>query len=111
MAILQGSNNPLVIQFDADISEIPQIVISLWCDAPKYFQKPLKVWTRDDISITADTAVCPLTEEETASFPRADLVLEAKGLDDNDNTVFWSQYVIGVENRRDKIISMTQTEG
>ncbi len=111
MAILQGSNNPLVIQFDADISNIPVLVISLWCDKLRYAGKALKTWTTDDISINGDTAVCQLTESETAKFPDSELILEAKGLDDHANTIFWDQYPIDVKARHDKTIRLMQTEG
>ena len=111
MAILQGSNNPLVIQFDADISNIPVLVISLWCDKLRYAGKAIKTWTTEDIVVSGDTAVCQLTENETGKFPDADLILEAKGLDNHGNTVFWDQYTVNVQSRHDKVIHLTQTEG
>lgn len=111
MAILQGSNNPLVIQFDADISNIPVLVISLWCDKLRYAGKALKTWETQDIQVSGDTAICQLTESETAKFPDAELILEAKGLDANNNTMFWDQYTIDVKGRHDKVIRLMQTEG
>ena len=111
MAILQGSNNPLVIQFDADISSFPVLVISLWCDKLRYAGKAIKIWKTDEMSVSGDTAICKLTESETSKFPESDLILEAKALDDDGNTVFWDQYPIDVQMRHDKVIRLTKTEG
>ena len=109
--IIQGSNNPLVIQFDADISGIPTLVVSLWCDMAGYFGRALKTWERDDMTISGDTAMCEITEAETRAFPTSKLILEAKGLDTDGNTVFWDAYPVDVKNRHDKVITLTQTGG
>lgn len=108
--IIQGSNNPLVIQFDASIADMPALVVTLWSDTARYPYKMLKRWDRDNMTIDNDTAVCPLTEAETKAFPNGDLVIEAKGLDGDGNTIFWDQYALNVKTRRDKIIMLTQTE-
>jgi len=109
--IIQGSNNPLVIQFDADVSGIPTLVVSLWCDMAGYFNKPLKTWERSDMTINGDTAACDITEQETRNFPSAKIILEAKGLDGDGNTVFWDAYPVDIKTRHDKIITLTQTGG
>ena len=109
--IIQGSNNPLVIKFDADISTIPRLVVTLWSDMPGYAGQPVKLWELEDMTINSDTAVCPITEAETKALPTSALVLEAKGLDGDGNTVFWDQYKIDLLRRRDKIITLTQTGG
>lgn len=107
--IIQGSNNPLVIQFDADVSGIPVIIVSLWNS--KNTGNPIKVWTRNEMTISGDTAICPLEESETKALQNSQLVLEAKGLDSDGNTVFWDDYPISVKRRFDKIITLTQTGG
>lgn len=109
--IILGSNNPLVIQFDADVSGLPTLVVSLWWNVQGHMNSPLHVWERADMSINEDTAVCEITEAETSALPTANLVLEAKGLDSNGNTVFWDAYPVDVLNRRDKVIHLTQTGG
>lgn len=109
--IIQGSNNPLVIQFDAVVDSIPVLVVTLWSDAYSHVGRPLKKWEREDMTISGDTAVCPITEEETQAFPRGVIVLEAKGLDGNGNTVFWDEYPVDVKLRRDRIIRLTQSGG
>lgn len=108
--IPQGSNNPLVIEFDEPIT-IPELSISLWCDGKGTEGQPLKVWSNDDITIEDENkAVCPLTEEETSAFPSGTLILEIKGLDENGYTVFWQQFTVQVVSRRDKIIKLTGDE-
>ena len=66
------------------------------------------MWEKEDMQIDNKTAICPLTEQETASLPTQKLIVEAKGLDGNGDTVFWQEYPIDVGRRRDKIIRLTQ---
>lgn len=108
--IIQGSNNPLVIQFDTDVDTLPALVVTLWSDNAGYQTKMLKRWNIGDMEVTGDTAVCPISERETKSLPSGDLVIEAKGLDEFGNTIFWDQYKTDVKTRRDKIIMLSQTE-
>jgi len=107
--IIQGSNNPLVIQFDASVAEMPVLVVTLWSDTAMYPTKMIKRWNTEDMTIQDNTAICPITEAETKAIPNGTLILEAKGLDENGNTIFWDQYPLDVKTRRDKII-MLQTE-
>jgi len=108
--IIQGSNNPLVIQFDAIVEGMPVLVVTLWSDSASYPTKMIKRWNTEDMTIENDTAICPMEEEETRKLPNGKLVLEAKGLDVNGNTIFWDQYVLDVKGRRDRIIMLTQAE-
>lgn len=108
--IIQGSNNPLVIQFDTSVADMPALVVSLWSDTAIMPNKPLKQWNRDSMIVDNDTVVCPLYETETKVFPTGHLVLEAKGLDESGNTIFWDQYKLDVKTRRDRIIMLTQTD-
>ena len=107
--IIQGSNNPIVIQFDANISEMPTLIITLWSDKDIYQPRMIKRWNKSDINMEENIAVCPITEAETKALPPGKLVLEAKGLDDNGNTIFWDQYEVDVKGRRDRNIVLTQT--
>lgn len=107
--LVQGSNNPLVIKFDQDVSAIPTLLITLWCDSnPRYSDAPIKTWETDDMTISGDTVTVGLDEDETAAIPAVRLVLEAKGLDSNGKTLFWSAYPIDVLNRHDKVITLTE---
>lgn len=100
--IIQGSNNPLTVTFDSDISEIPTLVATLWSNTK------LKEWTLTDMTVDGDTATMPLTEAETAAFPQGILALEVKGLDEDGNTVFWDEVPVRVVGRRDKTILLTE---
>lgn len=106
--IIQGSNNPLVIQFDTVLDGIPTLIVSMWNDRGG---DPVKTWTEDDMTIDGDTVVCPLQEIETSAFTGSKMVIEAKGLDADGNTVFWDACDINIKNRRDRNIRLTQTEG
>ena len=108
--IIQGSNNPLVIQFDASVSDMPKLIVTLWNDRDGYPNKLLKSWDETQMTISDDTVVCPLDEAETKEYPHGRLIIEAKGLDSNMNTIFWDQYPLDVKERRDKIIRLTQAE-
>lgn len=105
--IVQGSNNPLVLTFDQSVDSIPVLSVTLW-SATGRGTNPIKAWTNEDMMINGDTVVCPLTESETASLVPLKLMLEAKGLDSEGNTIFWAEYPIDTYKRRDRIISLTQ---
>lgn len=105
--IIQGSNNPLVIQFDASVAAVPTLVVTLWSDSPGRGSQMVKKWELGDMTIDDDTAVCQITEAETAAFSPMKMVLEAKGLDSQGNTLFWAAYDVDVLGRRDKIIRLT----
>jgi len=108
--IIQGSNNPLVIQFDTDVDTMPVLVVTLWSEGSGCQAKLLKQWNVGDMDIIGDTAICPITERLTKSLPKGDLVIEAKGLDDQGNTIFWDQYKTDVLLRRDRVITLIQAE-
>lgn len=105
--IVQGSNNPLVLTFDQSVDDIPSLSVTLW-SAAGHGNGPIKAWATADMMINGDTVVCPLTESETANLVPAKMILEAKGLDSEGNTIFWTEYPIDLCKRRDRIISLTQ---
>lgn len=109
--IIQGSNNPLVVQFDTDVSDMPVLIVTLWVDKEnkcEQYSEKIKQWNKSDMTVQADTVICPITEEETKNISARYLVLEAKGLDSNGNTIFWDQYKLYTKARRDRMISLTQ---
>lgn len=106
--IVQGSNNPLVIEFEETL-DFPAMVITLWNDALPHRGQPLKRWGLSDVTIVEDKVICPLSERETAAFPETGVILEVKGIDGNGYTVFWEQYPVKVEPRRDKQIRQVVT--
>lgn len=104
--IIQGANTPLVITFDEDVTNIPKLLITMWCDMKDYSGSPIKTWTKDDVIVDRRNVALPLTEQETSSLPTAPMVIEAKGLDSNGATIFWDQCSVNVKRRRDKDMRM-----
>lgn len=106
--IIQGSNNPLVIQFDASVENMPVLVVTLWADTSECSPQIVKQWNKEDMIIDQDTAVCPMTEAETNDITVKFVILEAKGLDGDGNTIFWDQYKLDIKKRYDRVIPLTQ---
>lgn len=103
--IIQGSNNPITLTFDSDLSEIPTIVATLWLGKGGM----VKRWDKTDMDIDGETAVLPLTEEETAALTGGNIALDVKGVDSDGNIIFWDEAYMRVLPRRDSGISLTYT--
>ena len=106
--IIQGSNNPLTIEFSEDVSALPELVVTVWSDTPKYQASALKTWTKSMITVNGNTALCPWTERETSRLPAGKVVVEVKGLDGSGNTVFWDSYLVDVVMRHDKGVYLSE---
>lgn len=104
--IIQGSNNPLVIQFDQDMSGYDTLVITVWKGISAGTYNILKRWNKADLTVSGDTVTCPLTEAETKTFPASSVNVEAKALNDDGDTIFWAEMDVNVMFRRDRIISL-----
>lgn len=104
--LIQGTNSPLVIQFDQDVSTMDKLVISLW----SLTGEMIKEWDLDELTIEGDTAICPLTEAETKTYPSTIVTIEAKGIDSDGDMVFWDQMDVKMVKRRDKVISLVDDE-
>lgn len=103
--IIQGSNSPITLTFDSDISEIPTIVATLWRGKGNLF----KQWNKSDMEIDETTAELPLTEEETAGLDGGTVVLDVKGVDDTGAIIFYEEAYVQVLARRDSTIPLTYT--
>ena len=108
--LIQGSNNPLTIKLDQQASGLAALAVSLWETGAQH-RPAMKVWTLDDVTISGDTIVCPLTEAETRAVNGVSVTLEVKGLDGSGNTLFWASVDIPVLHRHDKIITLTRVGG
>lgn len=108
--IYQGSNNPLVVLLDMTAAELTAVSISLWRDDSRDSEPPLKAWKMEDIRFDGNAIICPWTSEETAALPEEKLAVEAKGLDDDGNTVFWEEFAVYVMPRRDKNIDLQEQD-
>lgn len=105
--IIQGTNVPITIEFDQDITNIPVIVATIWSACCKNTDV-LKVWNKSDMTVDGDKAVLPLSEQETSTFPES-IYLEVKGLDGSGQTIFWDEELISVKHRRDRVIQLVTT--
>lgn len=102
--LIQGTNVPLKVIFDADVSDIPVLVITLWGRNGN----KLREWDRDEMTIEGDTVSLPITESESAAFPAGTIILEAKGLSNGGSTIFWDEASIAIRARRDKVVRLTK---
>lgn len=92
--LIKSSNRPIEIVFDKSV-DFTKIRITLWFDG-----KELKIWDNDSIEIKDNKITCPLTQEETASFPEGFASLEIKWLD-KDRVTFAERVVLTILDRYD----------
>jgi len=104
--IIQGSNVPITLTLDADVSEIPALVATLWNDS-----KMVKKWVKTDMTIDGNSINLPLTQAETAQMSASKHIISIKGLDSDGTTLFWDEAVIAVVGRRDKNITLENSDG
>lgn len=97
--IIQSSNKPILIKFSEEVL-FPNIRITLWNEK----NQKLKEWTKEDIKIEGNIAEAPLTQEETANFPKGIAILEIKWLDNDGKTEFANKERINIVDRNDKEI-------
>lgn len=101
--IIQGSNSPIAIAFDTDVSNVTEWSVALYGEdkrgAPTIL---LKHWNTEDMVVEDSVAYAPLTETETMAFNPCVASLEIKWLDPDDN-IFHSDIVrIRISGRNDK---------
>ena len=106
--IIQGANNPLVVEFSESIADLPALVITLWRDKTGQESTLVKEWQKDDMMISGDgkSVVCEISDAETAALCPVPHIIEAKGLDGDGNTIFWAAYRIDILTRRDKAVAL-----
>lgn len=105
MVIIQGSNNPIVVNFDRDISQCPSVEVGLYL--PKaHGYLTLKEWHKADISFNENEAYIelPLSQEETLSFPSGKISLEIKALDSDNSVVVFDTILGRVEERNNEVV-------
>lgn len=100
MNIVQGSNAPIEIEFDEDVSGLTSLIVSLW--NPKNIIEPAISWEKTDMTISGANASCPITQAQTAALPVGHMILEAKGVNGDGVTVIWDRVVINVAPRYDR---------
>lgn len=103
--IVQGSNNPLTVQFEDTVAGIPDIVCTMWREITL-----IKKWEKTDMLIDDDTIICPLSAEETAALIPTPHDILIKALDSDGNTLIYVDLRINVVARNDKDIELTAGE-
>lgn len=104
--IIQGSNVPITLTLDTDVSTIPTLVATLWSDS-----KMIKKWEKSEMTIDSNRISLPLTQPETSAMSATKHIIDIKGLDSDGTTLFWDEAVIAVVGRRDKNITLENGDG
>ena len=87
--IIQGSNNPIILEYDSPVDKITDISVvltqrgSLHCNGSGY----AKQWRMADVQKSGKTILLPLTQYETLSFMPGKYDLEVKWIE-NDSIIF-----------------------
>lgn len=103
--LIQGTNIPIEITFDNDVSTFKNIVATLWIQ-----NKQVKKWekAKDEMTVVGVLATLPLDEDETRKFQKGMAKLDIKGLNATDQIVFWEEAEIEIVDRRDKDIDLIE---
>ncbi len=99
--LIQGTNIPIQITFDSDVSDFKNIVATMWIQG-----KQVKKWEIDDMTVSGTVITLPLDEDETRNFKKGKASLEIKGLNSLDQTVFWEEATIEIADRKDREIDL-----
>lgn len=99
--LIQGTNIPIQITFDSDVSGFKNIVATLWQQG-----KQLKKWEIDDMTVSGTVITLPLDEDETRNFKKGKATLLIKGLNSLDQTVFWEGAIVEIADRQDREIDL-----
>lgn len=95
--IIQGQNNPIVVEFDEAI-ETDEIHARLTNQADG---KELKHWEDETVTVSGNRVTLPLTQEETIGFPAGSAVLEIKFMDNDGIVEFSEKMKIKIDARYD----------
>lgn len=99
MAIYQGGNSPIYLDFDEEV-RAQKISVAIFDGSGKQ----LKHWDTEDVTIEGAKVTVQLTQQDTADFPAGKVTLEVKWLD-NDGIIQISEPVeLKVEKRMDRVI-------
>lgn len=110
--IIQGSNNPIILEYDSPVDKITDISVvltqrgSLQCNGSGY----AKQWRMADVQKSGKTILLPLTQYETLSFMPGKYDLEVKWIE-NDSIIFARVVTIYVEPRSDRTPFMNVKPG
>lgn len=73
--IVQGENEPVVLEFQEDMTALQDFSALLFM---KYSRKEQKRWSKDEIDINENVITLPLSQTETLAFDYGIAVLQIK---------------------------------
>lgn len=97
--LIQGTNTPVVIEFDEDTADMIDISVALVCDSVVK-----KRWAKDEITLEGKFAYCPLEQEGTMDLPVGFANLEVKWTNREGEVNFSDVVVVKIEKRADHTI-------
>lgn len=97
--IIQGSNAPIIIDFNEDLSIVKDMSIVLYNR-----QKELKHWEFSDLIMNDKQIICELTQEETLNFIPGSASLEIKWMEEDQLIQFCTVVSVTIVERRDSYI-------
>ena len=95
--IIQGSNSPIVLEFEDNMSTASKIECSL-----NNGDTELKHWSIDDVVVEENLISLPLYESETMNFESGTAYLDAKILDVDGVIIFYNSFKLKVVNKFDR---------
>ena len=99
--IIQGTNIPIQLTFEQDVSGLTKLVATLWQSG-----KLLKQWERADMTIIGNVVTLPLNEDETRTWKKGKIKLEVKGLNRSNQVLFWEEAFTEVLSRDDRNVDL-----
>ena len=110
--IIQGSNNPIILEYDSPVDKITDISVVLTRRGSLQYNESgyAKQWRMADVQKIGKTIFLPLTQYETLSFMPGKYNLEVKWIE-NDSIIFARVVTIYVEPRSDRTQFMNVKPG
>lgn len=97
--LIQGSNAPIIIEFDEDTKNIIDLSVVLIKE-----ENELKKWGKADVTLEGTNCYCPLSQADTINFTTGYGVLEVKWTNKKGEVNFAEIVNIKIEKRHDKTI-------
>lgn len=95
--IIQGSNDPIAIEVDDDLTTYERISAMLFQG-----KTLLKEWTTKDVIKDGNTMYFPIRESETLAFPSGAVTLDCKAYTRSGKVVFVEVIKFNVGSRENK---------
>ena len=96
--LIQGTNAPLIIEFDSNVDVIDMSIALIMGD------KAIKRWGKSDVTIEGVFVYCSLTQQETIEMPTGTAVLEIKWTNRDGEVQFADRASVRIVKRIDNTI-------